>query len=214
MKFPGPVVWPGARLFQGCVLCRDPSVALRPFGLERKIVATAVTTALARVTRKEKERLWAAPEANPLTPGDFHGEFGPLFVASTFVREVADRNFQDAWLLVDPTMRLCRAQAWIYNNVDHLVPTSTLTSATCSPNTSSRARPPRMPSGMRLSGRSAPSTCWLLGTSTMTGGGGHIGSESLDPDTRSSWRARFRQMPQTASASTNRRSLQSRSTYS
>lgn len=90
------------------------------FLVERRIVSTAVTTALARITRANKERMWADPEANPLTPGDFHSDIGPLAVASAFVRDVADGNFADAWLIADPNWRLCRAQAWIFNNLVQL----------------------------------------------------------------------------------------------
>jgi hypothetical protein len=75
---------------------------------------------LARITQTDKERMWAESETNPLTPGDFHSDIGPLAVASAFVRDIADGNFEDAWLIVDPTWRLCRAQAWIYNNLEPL----------------------------------------------------------------------------------------------
>ncbi len=90
------------------------------FLVERRMVSTAVTAALARITRAEKERVWADPEANPLTPGDFHSETGPLAVASAFVRDVADGNFADIWLITDRNWRTCRAQAWIFNNLKQL----------------------------------------------------------------------------------------------
>ena len=90
------------------------------FLLERRIVANAVTTALARISKDDKEQMWADPLSNPLTPGDFYSEIGPLAVAGAFVRDLADGNFEEAWLLADANWRLCRAQAWIFNNLKAL----------------------------------------------------------------------------------------------
>lgn len=70
----------------------------------------------------EKELLAKQMEEgdNPLTPGDFHSEIGPLAVASAVVRDLADGNFRDAWLLFDPNLKRCRAMAWLYNNREQL----------------------------------------------------------------------------------------------
>lgn len=83
---------------------------------QRSLVERTVEETFRRLSRSELDETRADARENPLTPGDFHDDLDPLAVGSAFVRDAADRNFADAVLLGDPEWRLCRAQAWVYNN--------------------------------------------------------------------------------------------------
>lgn len=87
---------------------------------ERMLVERTVTSTVRRLTALELEEQRETEGLNPLTPGDFRDSIGPLAVAGAFIRDVAVGNFRDAFLLGDPTWRLCRAQAWLHNNRETL----------------------------------------------------------------------------------------------
>lgn len=87
---------------------------------QRSLVERTVDATVRRLSPAELEERHRDVHRNPLTPGDFHAETGPLAVASAFVRDCADGRFSEAFFLGDPTWRLCRAQAWIYNNLSEL----------------------------------------------------------------------------------------------
>tara|TARA_R100000935_G_scaffold27496_1_gene47675 strand:+ start:202 stop:1122 length:921 start_codon:yes stop_codon:yes gene_type:complete len=83
--------------------------------VQNRLVERAISAARG-LTPDELVSKQAEGEANPLTPGDFHADLGPLAVAGAVVRDLADGAFRDAWLLFDPNLRRCRAMAWLYNN--------------------------------------------------------------------------------------------------
>lgn len=59
-------------------------------------------------------------EGNESTPGDFHGDFGPLFMASLFLGLVHAAQFDQAFVLMSASLREVRASAWLYNNKEIL----------------------------------------------------------------------------------------------
>jgi hypothetical protein len=87
--------------------------------VQNRLVERAISAAR-RLTEDELMAKQAEGETNPLTPGDFHDEIGPLAVASAVVRDLADGNFREAWLLFDLNLKRCRAMAWVYNNREPL----------------------------------------------------------------------------------------------
>src|SRR5918996_5192490 len=84
-----------------------------------KLVERAISSARG-LTEQELAAAQAEGGLNPLTPGDFHDDLGPLAVAGAVVRDLADGNLRDAWLLFDPNFKRCRAMAWLYNNREQL----------------------------------------------------------------------------------------------
>lgn len=87
------------------------------FFFERRFVFRFVRSQIQSLrepmTREEIER-------NEATPGDFHGDFGPLFMASTFLGLVAEGRIEEAFPLMAPSLREVRAAAWLYNNREQL----------------------------------------------------------------------------------------------
>jgi hypothetical protein len=80
-----------------------------------KLVERAISSARG-LTEQDLAAAQAEGGLNPLTPGDFHDDIGPLAVAGAVVRDLADGNLRDAWLLFDPNWKRCRAMSWLYNN--------------------------------------------------------------------------------------------------
>lgn len=91
-----------------------------------KLVQRAVSAARG-LTEQELASKQAEEGLNPMTPGDFHDDVGPLAVASAVVRDLADGNFPEAWVLFDSNFKRCRAMAWLYNNREQLGLPSDLT---------------------------------------------------------------------------------------
>ncbi|MDP9070613.1 MAG: hypothetical protein M3N68_04895 [Actinomycetota bacterium] len=87
--------------------------------VQNRLVERAMSAARG-LTEDELLAKQAEGERNPLTPGDFHDDIGPLAVASAVVRDLADGNFREAWALFDPNLKRCRVLAWLYNNREQL----------------------------------------------------------------------------------------------
>lgn len=87
--------------------------------VQNRLVERAISAARG-LTEDELLVKQAEGERNPLTPGDFHDDIGPLAVASAVVRDLADGNFREAWALFDPNLKRCRVLAWLYNNREQL----------------------------------------------------------------------------------------------
>ena len=44
------------------------------------------------------------------------GVRGPVAVVYEWLGSIGSGDFETAWMLMDPSLRLCRAQAWLWNN--------------------------------------------------------------------------------------------------
>lgn len=66
-----------------------------------------------------------APPRAALSPEDqrvsmHYGEEGPVAIAYEWLEVIADHDYATAWDLMDKNLRLCRSQAWLWNNRDTL----------------------------------------------------------------------------------------------
>lgn len=85
------------------------------FVVQVRAVERAVSAARA-LTEDDMGSTFAEGRSNPLTPGDFYDDAGPLALASVVLRGLAAGNLRDVWWLFDANLRRCRALAWLYNN--------------------------------------------------------------------------------------------------
>lgn len=72
------------------------------------------------LSSEDLERRRETEIEDPLMPGDFLQDYGPLQTAVALIGFIEKRDLTSVWRLSDPNLRLCRAQAWVFNNVTTL----------------------------------------------------------------------------------------------
>jgi len=87
------------------------------FWFERRFIRRLVDEAIVSLTARTSED---DPILNEQTPGDFHGDFGPLFMAQAFVGCLRSGEFDKAFQLMTAQLRLALVQSWLFKNRESL----------------------------------------------------------------------------------------------
>ncbi len=92
----------------------DLCVAISPDDATRPIVLRALRQHTLSILTPDSIRSDASVEQQQMTA--HYGEGGPVAAAFLWLAAVTDGDFAKAWSLMDDNLRLCRAQAWLWNN--------------------------------------------------------------------------------------------------
>jgi hypothetical protein len=83
--------------------------------IERRIIGT-----IRVLTAKDLSTVYEDDGSSELMPGDFSSDDGPMATGVAILESVVARDYDPVWVLSDENYRRCRAQAWIFNNVQQL----------------------------------------------------------------------------------------------
>lgn len=87
--------------------------------VQHELIERAVLSTVRALSRAEAAAHLGSDD-DPMMPGDFLADTGPMTVANLAVEWLASGDYETAWQVFDPILRRSRGQAWVFNNVRQL----------------------------------------------------------------------------------------------